>query len=126
MNWRVANSARWSGAEAWVLIDDYDLVAKSSGNPVAVLAPLLSQGGDIGLHVVIARRSGGVSRHMYEPVIQTLVDLATTGVLLSGSPDEGQILSGVKFRRSSPGRAQVVHRDWGCVVTQLAWTAPAS
>ncbi|MCL2315983.1 MAG: type VII secretion protein EccCa [Actinomycetia bacterium] len=116
----------WSGPEAWVLIDDYDLVATASGNPVALLSPLLAQSGDVGLHVVIARRAGGAARHMYEPVMQTLIDLATTGVLLSGSPDEGLVLSGVKFRRAEPGRAQVVHRDLGRIVAQMAWSAPRS
>ena len=116
----------WHGPEAWVLIDDYDLVATSSGNPAALLQPLLAQAGDIGLHVVIARRSGGASRQLFEGVLQSLIELGSTGVLLSGSPDEGQILPGVKFRRAEPGRAQVVHRDLGTMVAQLVWTEPTA
>ena len=53
------------------------------------LQPLLAQARDIGLHVVVARRSGGASRALYEPVIQSMRDLAMPGLLLSGSPDEG-------------------------------------
>src|SRR5690606_40017099 len=29
----------WSGAEVFILVDDYDLVATQSGNPIAVLQP---------------------------------------------------------------------------------------
>jgi len=114
----------WSGPEAWVIIDDYDLVATASGNPAAGLQQLLAQAGDVGLHVVLARRSGGVSRQLFEPVLQGLIELGTMSVLLSGSPDEGQVLPGVKFRRAIPGRAQVISRDNGVMVAQMAWVEP--
>ena len=52
------------------------------------LQPLLSQAGDVGLHLVITRRMGGVSRALYERILQSLIDLGTTGILLSGNPDE--------------------------------------
>lgn len=115
----------WHGSQAWVLIDDYDLVSTSSGNPAAPLQQFLAQGRDVGLHVVLARRSGGISRQLYDPLVQGLIELGTTGVMLSGSPDEGQILSGVRFHRSVPGRAQVVSRDKGLMVAQMAWAAPS-
>src|SRR5690606_31754693 len=41
----------WSGAEVFVLVDDYDLVNTQSGNPIAVLQPLLAQAVDVGLHL---------------------------------------------------------------------------
>ena len=50
----------WHGAEAWVLVDDYDLVATNAGNPIAPLQPLLAQAQDIGLHLIVARRMGGL------------------------------------------------------------------
>ena len=37
----------WTGAEGYLLIDDYDLVATSQGNPIAALAPLLAQASDV-------------------------------------------------------------------------------
>ena len=77
----------WTGAEAWVLVDDYDLVATASGNPLLTLLPLLAQSQDIGLHVIIARRMGGAARSVYEAVLQNLSELGTTGVLLSGNPE---------------------------------------
>src|SRR5207249_599603 len=49
----------WSGPELFVVVDDYDLVAGQGGSPLAVLAEFLPQARDIGLHLVVARRSGG-------------------------------------------------------------------
>lgn len=115
----------WQGAEIWVLVDDYDLVATASGNPVAALQPLMSQAQDIGLHIVVTRRSGGASRAMYEPVLQTMTELGCTGILLSGNPDEGALIGRIRPRKTPAGRAQVVSRDAGCVVAQLAWVPPA-
>ncbi len=116
----------WHGAEAWVLVDDYDLVATAAGNPVAELQPLLAQAQDIGLHLIVARRMGGASRGMYEPVLQTLTELGTTGMLLSGDPEEGAVIGRVKPVRSAAGRAQYLPRDHGRVVVQLAYSGEQS
>ena len=116
----------WTGAEVYLLIDDYDLVATSMGNPIANLIPLLAQAGDVGLHVVVTRRSGGASRAMYDPLLQNLRDLAAPGILLSGSPEEGQLLGKVKARPSVPGRAQLVTRANGHQVVQMAWSVQHS
>ena len=114
----------WSGPEVWILVDDYDLVATSSGNPLMELIDLLPQAGDIGLHVIITRRMGGASRAAYEKVLQMMNDLAVTGILLSGNTSEGAIINGVKPKRAIAGRAQVVHRELGVVAAQLTWTPP--
>ncbi len=111
----------WSGAEVFILVDDYDLVATSTGNPLTPLVPLLAQAGDVGLHVVLTRRSGGASRAMYEPVLQALRDLAAPGLVLSGSPDEGALVGGAKPVPGVPGRGQLVTRDHGRQVVQLAF-----
>ncbi|MFJ4044113.1 type VII secretion protein EccCa [Microbacterium sp. NPDC089987] len=115
----------WKGAEGFVLIDDYDLVATSQGNPVAVLAPLLAQAADLGLHVILTRRTGGASRAAYDPIIQRMTDLGATGILLSGSPEEGQLIGKVKAVPAIPGRAQIVSRDRGLVSAQLLWVPPS-
>ncbi len=110
----------WTGAEGFILVDDYDLVATSQGNPLAPLAALLPQAAD--LHVVITRRTGGASRASYDPIIQRLTDLGTTGILLSGSPEEGALIGKVKAAPAVPGRAQIVSRDRGLVAAQLAFS----
>lgn len=111
----------WTGAEGFIFIDDYDLVATSQGNPIAALAPLLPQAGDLGLHVILTRRTGGASRASFDPIIQRLNDIGTTGILLSGSPEEGQLIGKVKAAPAPPGRAQIVSRDRGVVAAQLAF-----
>ena len=70
----------WKGAEAWVLVDDYDLISTGglSGSPLAPLQPLLSQAQDIGFHLVITRRMGGASRASYEQILQSLSELSAT------------------------------------------------
>ena len=115
----------WSGAEVFVLVDDYDLVATHHGSPVQVLQPLLAQGRDVGLHLVLARRAGGASRALYEPVLQTLHDLASPGLVLSGSPDEGPLVGGVRPTPARAGRGRLVTRERGVEVVQIAWRDPA-
>ena len=111
----------WTGSDAYFLIDDYDLVATSRGNPLLPLVPLLAQAGDIGLHVFVARRTGGASRALYDQLLQTLQDLGTTGFLLSGDPNEGPLIGRVKPRFLVPGRAQAVSRDAGTFLMQFAY-----
>lgn len=116
----------WSGAEGFVLVDDYDLVATSQGNPLATLQPLLAQASDVGLHVILTRRTGGASRAAYDPIIQRFTDLGVTGILLGGSPDEGALIGRVKPVPSVPGRAQIVSREKGLVAAQLVFSPPAN
>jgi DNA segregation ATPase FtsK/SpoIIIE, S-DNA-T family len=114
----------WSGAEVYFLVDDYDLVVTSSGSPLRPLVPLLAQAGDVGLHVILTRRIGGVSRALYEPVLQAVRDLGAPGILLSGSPDEGMLIGRVKPSVQPPGRGRLISRELGDQVLHLAWHPP--
>ena len=112
---QIRDRSWWSGPEVWILVDDYDLVATTSGNPLMELIDLLPQAADIGLHVIITRRMGGASRAAYEKVLQMMNDLAVTGILLSGNPSEGAIINGVKPKRAVPGptrRSSTVSSAW--------------
>lgn len=111
----------WTGSDAYVLVDDYDLVSTSRGNPLQPLVPLLPQASDIGLHVFLVRRTGGASRSLYDPVLQSFQDLAVTGLLFSGDPNEGPLIGKVKPKPLVPGRVQVVSRDAGTFLAQLAY-----
>ncbi len=117
--------AWWRGAEVFVVVDDYDLVATAQGSPVQALQPLLAHGRDLGLHLAVARRTGGASRALYEPVLQTLRELAVPGLLLSGSPDEGALIGPARPTPAPPGRGQLVTRDHGIERIQVAWREPA-
>ncbi|MFN8190862.1 MAG: type VII secretion protein EccCa [Nocardioidaceae bacterium] len=115
----------WTGAEVFVVVDDYDLVATQQSSPVQPLQPLMAQARDTGLHLVVARRAGGASRALYEPVLQSMRDLAMPGLLLSGSPDEGPLVGNVRPAPAPPGRGRLVTRDRGVEVVQTAWTEPS-
>ncbi len=108
----------WDGPEVFVIVDDYDLVATSSGNPLAPLVEHLPHARDIGLHLIVARRSGGAGRALFDPVIGRLRDLVTPGLVMSGSRDEGNLLGTVRPSAMPPGRGVFVDRS-GQVLVQL-------
>ncbi|QCQ92152.1 type VII secretion protein EccCa [Rhodococcus sp. SGAir0479] len=110
----------WSGPEIYVVVDDYDLVATSSGNPLTPLLDYLAHAQDLGLHLIVARRSGGASRALYEPVIARMRDLVPAGLVLSGSRDEGNLIGTVRPSEMPPGRGTFVSRR-GTSLVQLAW-----
>jgi S-DNA-T family DNA segregation ATPase FtsK/SpoIIIE len=121
---QLRNRSWWQGPELFLLVDDYDLVANQSGNPLAPLAQFLPQARDIGLHLVIVRRVGGASRAMFEPVLQRLRDLATPGIQLSGPRDEGALIGDVKPSPQPPGRGYLITRRSGAALVQLGWVPP--
>ncbi|HEY8473780.1 MAG TPA: type VII secretion protein EccCa [Natronosporangium sp.] len=114
----------WTGPELFLLVDDYDLVATQTGNPLAPLAQFLPQARDIGLHLVIVRRTGGASRALFEPVMQRLRDLATPGLQLSGAREEGALIGDLKPSPQPPGRGFLVTRRAGATLIQVAWSPP--
>jgi S-DNA-T family DNA segregation ATPase FtsK/SpoIIIE len=122
---QLRNRSWWSGAEVFVLVDDYDLVATQQSNPVSALQPLMAQARDTGLHLTVARRSGGASRAMYETVLQSMRDLAMPGLLLSGNPDEGPLIGNLKPQPAPPGRGRFVSRERGVETVQMAWLEPS-
>ncbi|HSZ39975.1 MAG TPA: type VII secretion protein EccCa [Trebonia sp.] len=110
----------WSGAELYLIVDDYDLVASTSGSPLSVLSDLLPQARDIGLHVLLARAAGGAGRGMFEPVVQRLREMGTPGLIMSGSRDEGQLLGGIRPTAQPAGRGFFVERRAGSRLVQTA------
>ncbi|MGY0233292.1 type VII secretion protein EccCa [Longispora urticae] len=114
----------WYGPDVFVLVDDYDLVAGSAGNPLTALSEYLPQARDLGLHLIITRRMGGASRALYDPVIQRLRELDCPGLLMSGNRDEGAIFGNLKPSQLPPGRGTLVRRRDGANLIQLAWSDP--
>jgi S-DNA-T family DNA segregation ATPase FtsK/SpoIIIE len=115
----------WTGPDCYVLVDDYDLVATGPVNPLHPLLDYLVQARDIGLHLVLVRRSGGAGRALYEPVIQRLRELSTPGLVLSGDRDEGALLGTVRPGPLPPGRGWLVTRRDGVRLIQLAHLPPS-
>jgi S-DNA-T family DNA segregation ATPase FtsK/SpoIIIE len=114
----------WKGPELFLLVDDYDLVAGGSVNPLAGLLEYLPQARDIGLHVIITRRIGGASRAMFDPVIGRIRELASPGIMMSGPREEGPLFGSVKPQLLPPGRGWLFTRREGARLIQLPWLPP--
>jgi S-DNA-T family DNA segregation ATPase FtsK/SpoIIIE len=121
---QLRNRSWWKGPELFVLVDDYDLVATQTSNPLKPLSEFLAQAKDVGLHVVVARRTGGASRASYDPIIGKLKEIAAPGIVMNGSKDEGQLLGNVKPGTMPPGRGIMVSRKVGKQLTQVSWIQP--
>ncbi|MBC3986020.1 type VII secretion protein EccCa [Streptomyces sp. AC536] len=111
----------WSGPQLFVLIDDYELVSTSSGNPLAVLTENLPFARDVGIRFIIARNSAGASRSSFEPFMQRIKELGAQGVVLSGDRGEGEVLGNIRPRALPPGRGVFVSRRRGTPLVQLGW-----
>ncbi|MFC9256766.1 type VII secretion protein EccCa [Amycolatopsis thailandensis] len=114
----------WQGPEIFVLVDDYDMVATHEAHPLMPLLPLVAQGSDIGLHVVLARRSGGAGRGLFEPFLTRLREVGTPGLMMSGDRDEGPLLGGMRAQVLPPGRGWLIDRRGHKGLVQLAWLPP--
>jgi S-DNA-T family DNA segregation ATPase FtsK/SpoIIIE len=121
---QLRNRSWWTGPDVYVVVDDYDLVATPSGNPLAPLVEFLAQAKDVGLHLILARRSGGAGRALFEPVIARLRELSSPGIVMSGNKDDGVLLGTVKLRQLPPGRGTLVSRRGGQQLMQVAWLPP--
>jgi len=114
----------WSGPDIYLVIDDYELVATATGNPLAPIVEFLPYARDLGLHLVVARRSGGAARGMFDPLLAGLRDLGCMGLMMSGSPDEGALIGSVRPVPLPPGRGTLITRAGGERLVQVAWSPP--
>ncbi|MEW2476069.1 type VII secretion protein EccCa [Micromonospora gifhornensis] len=114
----------WTGPELFVLVDDYDLVASGPANPLRSLEEHLPHARDVGLHLVLVRRCGGAGRAQYEPIVQRLRELSTSGLVMSGSPDEGALVGPVRPGPLPAGRGRLFTRREGVRLVQLAYLPP--
>jgi S-DNA-T family DNA segregation ATPase FtsK/SpoIIIE len=115
----------WKGPDLYVIVDDYDLVASPSGNPLQPIAEFLPQARDIGLHVILARRCGGAARAMYDQVLQRLKELDSPALLMSGNREEGALFGNLRPSPQPPGRGTLIRRREGNELIQVAFDPPA-
>ncbi|MEV5613242.1 type VII secretion protein EccCa [Streptomyces sp. NPDC052225] len=109
----------WRGPTVYVVIDDYDLVSTSSGNPLSGLTELLPFARDVGVRFIIARSTAGAGRAGYEAFMQRIKELGAQGVLLAGDPAEGDLLGGLRPRPMPAGRGTFVSRKRGKPLVQI-------
>lgn len=113
----------WQGPTVYVVIDDFDLVSTSSGNPLSGLTELLPFARDVGVRFIIARSTAGASRASYEAFMQRIKELGAQGVVLAGDPTEGDVLGGVRPRPMPAGRGVFVSRRRGRPLVQVGRVA---
>lgn len=113
----------WSGPEVYVVIDDHDMVSTSSSNPLLPLIELAASARDIGMHIILARRSGGAGRALYEPLINCLRELSSDVLLMSGDRDEGFIVGRTRMQKLIAGRGELISRHRQQEMIQIAVTA---
>ncbi|GAA3726632.1 type VII secretion protein EccCa [Gordonia hankookensis] len=114
----------YTGPDVYLVIDDYDLVATASGNPLLPLVDLAAHARDIGFHIILARRSGGLGRAMFDPLIGRLKDLSCDMLLMSGDRDEGYITGRVRMQQLIPGRGELVSRTRPQEMIQVGYVEP--
>lgn len=119
---QLRNRTWWQGMEVFVVVDDYELVATSSGNPLQPFFDLVSQARDIGLHIILSRGMGGAGRAGYsDQIIARMRDQQSPGLIMSGDKEEGSLLGGVRPSPLPPGRGTWITRA-GNVLVQTAHT----
>jgi len=96
-----------------VVVDDVELLAMSSTDPLAPLLELLPVAGDVGLHLVVSRSAAGSGAAMLQPVLRRLREAGTSALLLSGPAEEGTVVHGGRFSVRPAGRGQLVTRRTG-------------
>ncbi|MEU1985366.1 type VII secretion protein EccCa [Nocardia sp. NPDC019395] len=114
----------WSGPEIYIVVDDYDMVAAGSANPFQPLIEFLPQARDLGMHLIIARRIGGVSRALFDPILGTMKNMSVETLIMSGSKDEGKLVGDVRPTKLPPGRGTLVSRSRGIEMVHIAHLDP--
>ncbi|MBY0442981.1 MAG: type VII secretion protein EccCb, partial [Mycobacteriaceae bacterium] len=121
---KLRDRLRQPGPDCYLVVDDYHVLAASAGNQLNSLVDYLPQAADYGLHVVLARRSGGAARALYEPLLAGLKDLGCLGLFMSGCPDEGPLIGSHRPMPLPAGRGVLVTSDGRSARVQVGWTEP--
>ncbi|MEZ0349659.1 type VII secretion protein EccCa [Mycobacterium sp. pR1184] len=114
----------WSGPDIYVVVDDYDLVAAPAGNPLLDVLEYLPHAKDLGLHLIAARRSGGASRGLFEPLLAGLREIGCMGLMMSARPDDGSLLGAGRPVRLPAGRGVLLNDAGDEQVIQVGWSPP--
>ena len=121
---QLRNRSWWDGPDIYVVVDDYDLVAGATGNPLTPIADFLPHAKDLGLHIVVARRSGGAARAMFDPVLARLRDMGCSGLMMSAGPEEGVLLGTIRPTPLPAGRGTLIVRGRPDELLHVAWVDP--
>ena len=74
----------WEGPDIYLVIDDADLLSDIALSP---LLELLPHARDIGLHLIVARKSGGIGRALFGQFFSAVRDLQPALLLFDADRD---------------------------------------
>jgi len=114
----------WSGPEIYVVVDDYDLVARPTGNPLLGLLEFLPHSRELGLHLIVARRSGGADRAFFEPLLAGLRDVDCMALVMSRRPDQSGPFGSTRAAALPAGRGLLIVRGDDEQLIQVGWSPP--
>ncbi|GAB3942393.1 type VII secretion protein EccCa [Corynebacterium tapiri] len=106
----------WSGPEIVVIIDDLELISESDLHPLLALLP---HARDIGLRVIVARKSAGINRALFSGFLSALRAEQPSALVMDTDRDDGQIF-GVRCGPQPTGRGVFVSRGNLVGLTQIA------
>ncbi|MFD8706885.1 SAV_2336 N-terminal domain-related protein [Kitasatospora sp. NPDC059648] len=114
--------------DVFLVVDDLDLVTANGQDPLSPLVEFLPQARELGLRVIVARRSEGAGRaRPTEPFLRAVCTHGAHGVLLSGDGDEGPLLGLAAPRLLPPGRGvRVTQKHLSGTLIQTGWLPPGA
>jgi S-DNA-T family DNA segregation ATPase FtsK/SpoIIIE len=121
---RLQATKRWTGRHFFLFADDYDSLSTGTSTPLNPLVDYLTAGRDIGFHVVLARRVGGIGRSSFEPMLQRLREMGTSAIIMSGDSQEGRLIHNQAATLQPPGRGYFVQRNHPSALVQIAFAEP--
>src|SRR5699024_11587125 len=74
--------------------------------PLAPFVPYVSNGRDIVLHFVVARRVAGAGRGLFDPLLQSMREIGSSALVMSGDRSEGKIFPRVYACQQPAGRGK--------------------
>jgi len=116
---RLDDEKKWDGPRFFVFVDDYDTFP-TSANPLTPLNNYLAQARDTGFHLILARSAGGAASS-FDPILKSLKDMGTPGLVMSGNPTEGAILGNQRAAPFPPGRGYLIRRKYPVTQIQIAY-----
>jgi len=107
-----------------LVLDDYDVLTAGGGSPLTPLVPYVPMAGEIGLHVVLARRVTGASRGLHEPFTAAVRESGADVLLMDGPRTEGALIDGRRAQRQPPGRGLYTSGGRGWKTVQTPYSPP--
>lgn len=108
-----------------ILADDYDVLTAGGTSPLVPLQRYLAMGPELNLSAMIARRSAGAARGLYEPLYNMVRESGATGLMFSGDRSEGMLLGSERPQQLPVGRARLVRSGQPATTIQVVAWEPA-